>query len=89
MKKLITILFLTISLNGFTMPKNAELIADETWLAKTEKTVRIITSNEAIIKKLLATDYRSVTRATKKDRKGEYIEYSFSYKADSFIMPKI
>jgi hypothetical protein len=89
MKKLITILFFAISLNGFSMPKNASLIADETWIAKTEKTVRIITSNAEIVKKLLATDYRSVTRATKKDRKGEYIEYSFSYKADSFTMPKI
>lgn len=89
MKKLITILFLTISLNGFSMPKDAKLIADETWIAKTEKTVRIITSNAEIVKKLLATDYRSVTRSLKKDRAGEYVEYSFSYKIDSFVMPKL
>lgn len=71
------------------MPKDAKLIADETWIAKTEKTVRIITSSAEIVKKLMATDYRSVTRATKKDRKGEYTEYSFSYKSESFTMPKI
>lgn len=93
MKQILTILLLLILTNIQAQTSEAPkvLIADETYQKTSEKTITISTTNETI-KQILFTRYNTFDRMSmyrKKDRNGEYWQYSFSYKKELFIPLKL
>jgi hypothetical protein len=81
MKKLLLILALFISVSSFSQKKI--LVADETWaIESTTGNLRIISSSDTVVKniiKMFSGQFTSFSSKIKKDRKGDYWEYSFSF----------
>lgn len=85
MKKLLICLALfTASFASYSQDKN-KLIADETTITDLKTSVKIDCSNEIISKKIIAQFQDKLNGYNvkfKKDRKGNYTEYSFYFKAE-------
>lgn len=81
MKKLILVSALFLSLN-FSYATEKIKVADETTISITEKSFKVVTSNEVILNKLLSKfkDIERYSVAFKTDRLGRYKETTIPFK---------
>ncbi len=71
-------LFVIFSITGFTQKLH---VADETYATQSKSGgLRVSTSNKAIADGINKLRWTSVSYKIKHDRKGEYVEYSFTFK---------
>lgn len=91
MKKLSLIIALSLTLTfAYATDKTKIKIADETTISITEKSFKIVTSNEVIFNKLL-TRFKDIERysvAFKVDRLGRYKETTIPFKLDKLTEVK-
>lgn len=84
MKKFILLLILVATTSiTFAQRGKETKVADNTYMRINGKSVTIETSDNATRERLLKTNYTRMSVTKKKDRNGEYTNYSFNYKPES------